>query len=66
VNGLPDAELLTVAEVAAAARVSKMTIYRLIDADVLPCSRVGRRTFRIPRQAALDLLNGNLITQEIK
>lgn len=42
--------LLTVAEVAAHFRVSKMTIYRQIEARQLPAIRVGR-SFRIPADA---------------
>lgn len=38
--------LLTVSEVAAAMRVSNMTIYRLIKAGELPAVRVGR-SYRI-------------------
>jgi excisionase family DNA binding protein len=38
--------LLTVAEVAAAMRVSNMTVYRLIKAGDLPAVRVGKN-FRI-------------------
>lgn len=45
----PD-ELLTVAEVAAMVRVSKMTIYRLVHAGELPSLRVGR-SVRIPARA---------------
>lgn len=47
---LPDHKLLTVAEVSRALRVSKMTIYRLIDAGELPAIRVGR-SFRVPESA---------------
>lgn len=48
---IPDDEpLLTVAEVSRALRVSKMTIYRLIDAGELPALRIGR-SFRVPESA---------------
>ena len=47
--------LLTVAEVAARLRVSKMTVYRLIPAGELPARRVGR-SFRVPAQAAEEYL----------
>jgi excisionase family DNA binding protein len=43
---IPEADLLTVAEVAAQLRVSKMTVYRLTEAGVLPSSRY-RQTIRI-------------------
>lgn len=49
------AALLTVAEVAARMRVSKMTVYRLIHAGELPALRVGR-SFRVPAKAASDYL----------
>jgi excisionase family DNA binding protein len=47
---------LTVAEVAAVMRVSKMTVYRLVHAGELPAVRVGR-SFRVPEQAVHDYLN---------
>lgn len=43
-------ELLTVAEVAAMLRVSKMTIYRLVDSGALQSMRVGR-SVRLPRSS---------------
>lgn len=43
---------LTVAEVAAVMRVSKMTVYRLVHSGELPAVRVGK-SFRVP-QGALD------------
>ncbi|MBI3648786.1 MAG: helix-turn-helix domain-containing protein [Actinobacteria bacterium] len=42
----PEGRLLTVAEVAAAMRVSNMTVYRLIKCGDLPAVRVGKN-FRI-------------------
>ena len=43
-DGVPlsEVKLLTVAEVAAVMRVSKMTVYRLVHAGDLPAVRVGR------------------------
>jgi excisionase family DNA binding protein len=41
---------LTVTEVAAIMRVSKMTVYRLLHSGELPGLRVGR-SFRVPAQA---------------
>lgn len=41
---------LTVAEVADAMRVSRMTVYRLVHAGELPALRVGR-SFRVPEDA---------------
>jgi excisionase family DNA binding protein len=44
---LGEVTFLTVAEVAAVMRVSKMTVYRLVHAGTLPAVRVGR-SFRVP------------------
>lgn len=44
----PNNPFLTVAEVAAEMRVSTMTVYRLIKADELPATRVGK-SLRIRR-----------------
>jgi excisionase family DNA binding protein len=49
-GSLSDVKFLTVAEVAAAMRVSKMTVYRLVHAGELPAVRVGR-SFRVPEDA---------------
>ncbi len=46
---------LTVAEVAAMMRVSKMTVYRMVHAGDLPAVRVGR-SFRVPEKAVHDYL----------
>jgi excisionase family DNA binding protein len=43
-------ELMTVAEVAAIMRVSKMTVYRLVHSGEIEAIRVGR-SFRVPKQA---------------
>lgn len=43
-----DAQLLTIAEVANALRVSKMTIYRMVHSGQLPAMRVGR-SFRVSK-----------------
>jgi excisionase family DNA binding protein len=43
---LADVKFLTVAEVAAMMRVSKMTVYRLVHGGELPAVRVGR-SFRV-------------------
>lgn len=47
---LSDIRFLTVAEVATVMRISKMTVYRLIESGELEAIRVGR-SFRIPEQA---------------
>ncbi|WP_344423466.1 helix-turn-helix domain-containing protein [Pseudonocardia ailaonensis] len=48
-------QFLTVAEVAAMMRVSKMTVYRLVHSGELPAARVGR-SFRVPKRAVEDYL----------
>jgi excisionase family DNA binding protein len=46
---------LTVAEVAAQMRVSKMTVYRLVHSGELEAVRVGR-SFRVPVHAVEEFL----------
>jgi excisionase family DNA binding protein len=48
-------QFLTVAEVAAMMRVSKMTVYRLVHGGELPAARVGR-SFRVPKDSVEDYL----------
>jgi excisionase family DNA binding protein len=48
-------QFLTVAEVAALMRVSKMTVYRLVHGGELSAVRVGR-SFRVPERAVHDYL----------
>ena len=48
---------LTVVEVAAIMRVSKMTVYRLVHGGELAAVRVGR-SFRVPEGAVRDYLAG--------
>ena len=55
VSNLSEVRFLTVAEVAAVMRVSKMTVYRLVHGGELPAARVGR-SFRVPRRAVEDHL----------
>jgi excisionase family DNA binding protein len=50
-----ESKFLTVAEVAAMMRVSKMTVYRLVHNGELPAVRVGR-SFRVHAKAVHDLL----------
>jgi excisionase family DNA binding protein len=57
---LGDVNFLTVAEVAAHMRVSKMTVYRMVHAGELPAVRVGR-SFRVPEQAVHDYLRNAFI-----
>jgi excisionase family DNA binding protein len=55
-----DVRFLTVAEVAALMRVSRMTVYRLVHAGVLPAVRVGR-SFRVPEEAVHDYLRQSYV-----
>ena len=57
---LSDVRFLTVAEVAAVMRVSKMTVYRMVHSAELPAVRVGR-SFRVPEQAVHDYLRNAYI-----
>ncbi|TVT46881.1 helix-turn-helix domain-containing protein [Amycolatopsis cynarae] len=50
-------QFLTVAEVAALMRVSKMTVYRLVHSGELPAVRVGK-SFRVPEKAVHEYLQG--------
>jgi excisionase family DNA binding protein len=59
-DALADVRFLTVAEVAAVMRVSKMTVYRMVHAAELPAVRVGR-SFRVPEQAVHDYLRAAFI-----
>jgi excisionase family DNA binding protein len=53
-------EFLTVAETATTMRVSKMTIYRLINTGELEALRIGR-TFRIPVSAAIAYMQSSTV-----
>jgi excisionase family DNA binding protein len=57
VGDLSQMRFLTVAEVAAVMRVSRMTVYRLVHAGELASVRVGR-SFRVPERAVHDYLRG--------
>lgn len=48
---------LTVEEVAKWATISTKTVYRWIAAGKLTAVKFGDRTYRIPEQAVIDLLN---------
>ena len=54
-GALADVKFLTVAEVAALMRVSKMTVYRLVHSGDLSAVRVGR-SFRVPEWAVHEYL----------
>ena len=57
---LAEVRFLTVAEVAATMRVSKMTVYRLVHSGEMPAVRVGR-SFRVPEQAVSDYLRDSFV-----
>ncbi|MEU8133094.1 MULTISPECIES: helix-turn-helix domain-containing protein [Streptomycetaceae] len=57
---LNEVNFLTVAEVAAVMRVSKMTVYRLVHSGEMPAIRVGR-SFRVPEQAVHDYLRDSYV-----
>ena len=57
---LAGVHFLTVAEVAAVMRVSKMTVYRMVHGGELPAVRVGR-SFRVPEKAVHDYLRAAFI-----
>lgn len=52
---------LTVAEVAETMRVSKMTVYRLVQSGQLPAVRVGR-SYRVPQDALDAYLEASAFT----
>ena len=52
---LAEVKVLTVAEVATAMRVSKMTVYRLVHGGELPAVRVGR-SFRVTEEDVNEYL----------
>lgn len=56
-NNLSEIKFLTVAEVAAVMRVSRMTVYRLVHSGELASVRVGR-SFRVPERAVHAYLSG--------
>lgn len=57
---LSEVRFLTIAEVASAMRVSKMTVYRLVHSGELTAVRVGR-SFRVPEQAVHSYLQDSFV-----
>jgi excisionase family DNA binding protein len=55
---ISEVKFLTVAEVAAVMRVSKMTVYRLVHNGELPAVRVGR-SFRVSEEDVNDYLKSS-------
>lgn len=54
-SDLSDSQFLTIAEVAARIRVSKMTVYRIVHSGELPAVRVGR-SFRVTEDDVQEYL----------
>jgi excisionase family DNA binding protein len=54
-SSFAEMKFLTVAEVAAVMRVSRMTVYRLVHSGEMPAVRVGR-SFRVPERAVHEYL----------
>lgn len=57
---LSEVRLLTVAEVAATLRLSKMTVYRMVKSGALPALKVGR-SVRVPAQVVDDFLRRSFV-----
>ena len=55
---ISEVKFLTVAEVAAVMRVSKMTVYRLVHSGDLPAVRVGR-SFRVSEEDVNEYLKNS-------
>jgi excisionase family DNA binding protein len=62
IANLPTA-YLTIAEVAAALRVSKMTVYRLVKSRALASVRFGK-SYRIPESAVEDYIRQSQVPAE--
>lgn len=57
---LSEVRFLTVAEVAAILRVSKMTVYRLVHSGEMPAVQVGR-SYRVPEQVVDGYLRDSFV-----
>ncbi len=57
---LGEVRLLTVAEVAAIMRLSKMTVYRMVNSGTLPALKVGR-SIRVPEHVVDEYLRGSYV-----
>ena len=55
-TGVETKQLYTVAEVAAMMRVSKMTVYRMVQAGTIDSIRFGR-SYRVPQSAVRNYLD---------
>lgn len=56
----PKTRFSTVEEVASVLRVSKMTVYRMIEEGELFAVQVGR-SYRVPTQEVWNFLSGNVV-----
>ena len=57
---LGEVKLLTVAEVAAIMRLSKMTVYRMVNSGQMPALKVGR-SVRIPEHVVDEYLRRSYV-----
>ena len=57
---LGEVKLLTVAEVAAIMRLSKMTVYRMVNSGQMPALKVGR-SVRIPEHVVDEYLRSSYV-----
>lgn len=57
---LGEVKLLTVAEVASIMRLSKMTVYRMVNSGTLPALKVGR-SIRVPEHVVNDYLRRSFV-----
>ena len=57
---LGEVRLLTVAEVAAIMRLSKMTVYRMVNSGALPALKVGR-SIRVPEHVVDEYLRKSYV-----
>lgn len=57
---LGEVKLLTVAEVAAILRLSKMTVYRMVNSGALPALKVGR-SVRVPEHVVHEYLRSSYV-----
>ena len=57
---LNEVRLLTVAEVAEIMRLSKMTVYRMVNSGALPALKVGR-SVRIPEHVVDEYLRNSFV-----
>jgi excisionase family DNA binding protein len=59
-SNFSNSKILTVAEVAEVMRVSKMTVYLLVNSGDMPAVRFGR-SYRVPENAVEQYLKGAVV-----